>query len=42
MSDHSEALFSHSLCPECVEKHYGEFVRPDKSSSQEKGPQEKA
>jgi len=22
--DHSEAEFSHSICPECVEKHYGE------------------
>jgi hypothetical protein len=25
ISDHSEALFSHGLCPECAEKHYGEF-----------------
>ena len=33
MSEHSEALFSHSLCPECLQKHYGEFIRPDKSGS---------
>ena len=25
MSDHSEALFSHGLCPDCVEKYYGEY-----------------
>jgi hypothetical protein len=25
IKDHSEAEFSHSLCPECLKKHYGEF-----------------
>src|SRR5665811_874631 len=24
ISDHSEALFSHGICPECVRKHYPE------------------
>lgn len=24
---HSEAVFSHSYCPECAEKHYPEFVK---------------
>jgi DNA-binding response OmpR family regulator len=24
VTDHSEAQFSHSLCPECLEKHYGD------------------
>ncbi|MFH1019437.1 MAG: hypothetical protein V1782_02330 [Pseudomonadota bacterium] len=28
MSDHSEALFSHGLCPECAEKHYGKYLHP--------------
>lgn len=32
MSEHSEALLSHGLCPECVEKYYGEFMHDDKSS----------
>lgn len=26
IKDHSEAEFSHSLCPECLKKHYGEFL----------------
>lgn len=30
MSDHSEALFSHGLCPDCAEKYYGELLHPDK------------
>lgn len=25
IEEHSEATFSHSLCPDCKEKHYGEF-----------------
>lgn len=29
MSDHSEARFSHGLCPECAEKHYGEYLHHD-------------
>jgi PAS domain S-box-containing protein len=27
--DHSEAEFSHSICPECIEKLYPEFYRKD-------------
>ena len=26
ISDHSEALFSHSVCPECMQKLYGDFL----------------
>ncbi len=26
ISAHSEVLFSHSLCPECVKKHYGNLI----------------
>lgn len=31
MSDHSEALFSHGLCPECAEKYYSESIHQDKT-----------
>jgi len=41
MSDHSEALFSHSLCPECAEKYYGEFLHHDKDKVPVKGHQDK-
>ena len=27
VGDHSEALFSHGLCPECSEKHYGKYIK---------------
>lgn len=27
VSDHSEALFSHGVCPDCLEKHYPEHLR---------------
>jgi hypothetical protein len=27
ISDHSEAVFSHGLCPECYEEHYGDYLR---------------
>ena len=30
ISQHSEAEFSHGLCPECAKKHYGEFVDDSK------------
>jgi len=30
ISDHSEAFFSHGICPECVALHYGQLVKPDK------------
>ena len=33
VSDHSEALFTHGLCPECTEKYYGEFIHRDKNKS---------
>jgi hypothetical protein len=31
ISDHSEALFSHGICPECAEKYYGEILHPAKN-----------
>ena len=27
ITKHSEAEFSHGLCPECAEKHYGKFLK---------------
>ncbi len=27
ITNHSQAEFSHGLCPECAEKHYGEFLK---------------
>lgn len=30
LSEHSEAEFSHGLCPDCIEKYYGEFLGPKK------------
>jgi PAS domain S-box-containing protein len=27
LHDHTEAEFSHGLCPSCLEEHYGEFLR---------------
>ncbi|HZK49897.1 MAG TPA: hypothetical protein VFD74_09915 [Thermoleophilia bacterium] len=29
IGEHSEAVFSHGVCPECAEKYYGEFVGDD-------------
>ena len=26
VAEHSEASFTHGLCPECTQKHYGEFL----------------
>ena len=31
ISDHSEAQFSHSLCPQCVKKLYGGFIEDDEN-----------
>ncbi len=31
--DHSAAEFSHGLCPECVEKHYGDILHDNKNSA---------
>ena len=28
--DHSEADFTHGMCPECIEKHYGDAVVNDR------------
>ena len=30
LSEHSDAEFSHGLCPDCIEKYYGEFLGPKK------------
>ena len=30
ISDHSEAEFSHGICPACAKKHFPEFQKPDK------------
>jgi hypothetical protein len=27
LRQHSEAEFTHGMCPECIEMHYGEFLR---------------
>ena len=38
ITERSEAMFSHSLCPECKEKHYGDFLRQRKAAAgQSKG-----
>ena len=31
IKDHSEAEFSHSICPECAEKLYGDYLKKDKN-----------
>jgi hypothetical protein len=28
LSEHSELVFSHGICPECAIKHYGDFYKP--------------
>ena len=33
MRDHSEALFSHGVCPDCAAKYYGEHLDQEKESS---------
>ena len=33
IQDHSAAEFSHGVCPDCAEKYYGDFVRPDRPES---------
>jgi hypothetical protein len=30
LSENYEAEFSHGLCPECIEKYYGELLGPKK------------
>jgi hypothetical protein len=36
ITKHSEAKFSHTLCPDCGRKHYGEWIN-EEGSSQQKG-----
>lgn len=31
IEEHSDAVVSHSLCPECSEEHYGSFLRSHKN-----------
>lgn len=31
LAEHTEADFSHSICPECLEKHYSEYVKKKKA-----------
>lgn len=31
---HSEAVFSHSVCPRCAEEHYGDYFKPQDEPSQ--------
>jgi len=31
--EHSRALFSHTICPECTEKEFGEFIRANPAES---------
>ena len=28
--DHSEVNFSHGICPDCMDKHYGEYLDEEK------------
>jgi len=32
ISDHSDAVFSHGLCPDCIKKLYPEFIKKEKNS----------
>lgn len=34
ITEHSEARFSHGICPTCVAAHFGEFAVPDDYSAQ--------
>lgn len=36
ITEHSEAVFSHSLCPECTEEHYGDILRQAKEIKEKK------
>lgn len=33
VKEHSEAEFSHGVCPDCAKEHYGEFYGPGQSDS---------
>jgi hypothetical protein len=32
IQDHSEAEFSHGICPDCMKKLYGDFLEKDSDS----------
>lgn len=32
VTEHSDAVFSHGLCPECMEKHYGQYLKDEKAA----------
>lgn len=36
ISEHSEVLFSHSVCPDCAMKHYGDILNEMKKNKQKK------
>lgn len=36
ITEHSEAVFSHSLCPECTEEYYGDILRQAKEIKEKK------
>lgn len=38
ITEHSEAVFSHSLCPECTEEHYGDILRKAKDIKEKNEP----
>jgi hypothetical protein len=42
ISRHSEASFSHTFCPECGAKHYGEYLRRDAGVRPEARPEPRA
>ncbi len=33
LNEHSEASFSHGICPECAEKHYGDLLKKKREAS---------
>ncbi|MEJ2034209.1 MAG: hypothetical protein P8Y63_14490 [Deltaproteobacteria bacterium] len=36
ITDHSQAEFSHGYCPECSEKHFGEYLRQPTKTARER------
>lgn len=36
ITDHSEAVFSHSLCPECTHEHYGDILKKVRENNENK------
>jgi hypothetical protein len=42
VSNHSEALFSHGLCPDCAGKYYGDFLHRKKTAPDDVGSKKKA